>query len=428
MIESKRIGMSLADILDGTVGVTGVPSIAQSIPSPSIRMPIIPMSFKYQQPVVQPSVSAFSPIKPAFIPAPATFSFKSSVQEPIIPIIPLSIPFNFAPGPVQNLATVDGPIHKLSTIDDPAHTFATVDGQLQLPSPSKSIIEKFESVKEEMYRDFIEDEVVSTVVEVHAAYVLNKDAMMAKKNLLHEQMSKSIFGYLLQEVINDIASERLMITQSLDVYRSVLSEIATELIEETLQIVVRRIVMPLIMDSRKKLFYGRFGWDRWRYSVMTNMYERQKQDIAGRRMLSFLRQSVLIPSFDHSPTPQIDLSDIRLSSVAQEMMMERATWYEKIKMDEQVLPFLEMLALRYKIGVVTCGTGMKSVGSLAWFTDTWMCAKLGGKAGDEGVVTLGDEAFSFNGMEETRVLVRHCDVGVLAGELERKVFLWLMVA
>lgn len=471
LIESKRKGISYIDILDGKyVSLSSTtpnnpvifspvkqPSILSFLPSVSSSIPpavIPPPSNASDKPAFSfasfaSSTTKLNPTAPEFIPS-ATFT----PQKPLFPTSnmntpALSAPTLFAAPPSFTPSNgsipltqekksvdlrssigkrkVDEPISELKppplfTVPTPmVSTIVPSEKKPTLPlKVEKTLVEKFDIVQEDILSILLEPSIQQVVKEV-----LN--TQLDKRMRMRADVSLLLLEDFLNEIIHEVAHDRISTNYKLGAYRLVLKEVASDLINQVTKQMLYRIIKPEITAKRHIHRYQRFGWDRWQYFVFVAKFNRKRQQLIGRKMLSHLRQSALTPP-DYTAVPDMgvvqgtdEMIEKRLSDVANEMAEKRATWYERIRFESQVLPFVSAsLGQHYKIIFSTCLATRKLTGSLGWFSDTWTKSKLSTQSVVPGFVDQpfmqGDslslilnETYAYDHNESIKFLLYYCD-------------------
>ncbi len=437
LIEMKREGMSYIDILDGKY--VAVPS--QSDFKSPIRPYTIPSS------IYHPSTASLSEAKkPLFsfktlqaqqqiqIPSPFKVSplFLAPPQTLAIPIINLQTnslvmnPATRAETPVNRLNPGFSPVVKtplMRPLRSASPTLAS--SELKSKYLPLSSLEKFESVKDVFMCELIDEQVKSFVTQINSS--------IRKEMLLKGGLDTLIFDNLLQEVIDELMVERWSTTMKLAIWKNCLMEIASDIVDCFVQHESRRCIAPLIVKRNRYRFYERFGFDRWKYFTNKKSLERQKQILIGKRMVSYLRQSVLIPD-ESAAYPReairVESSNImiekKLAALAQEMAEQRATWYSRIELQNQILPYVRELAPHYKVLICTYNDGNLISGTLPWFTRTWLIEKLSFDPTldpYDNLTILADITHYYDGGESTRILLKHCDSTLLPAGVKTTVYI-----
>ncbi|KAJ3301418.1 hypothetical protein HDV03_000864 [Kappamyces sp. JEL0829] len=465
LIESKRAGMSHIDILDGKFVSLPAGAFSANVPSsngmsldahpPAPRFPVpggaapAAPNFSFKKVISGTDTSA------SWKPAMPTFSFAEAAQPPAFPAMSATtvqqnhtIPIFWPEGPRDTIARTSSPDvrhrKRLAPSANPPSLLPTpVEHNplmrplrsasplpkslplIALPSQEQrpSLLDAFEDVKDDIYLDLITPEIHRS-----AAELLHSERAAALSRAAHLEVLDS----LLSDVIRDLAMERIMITQQLKVWRLVLDEIAVELMHQTAVEELHGVVWPIVQEWKQMRQLQRFVLDRWGYFVLQRKYARKRDALIGKRMVSYLRQSILVPEktedrLDILVAPSGDMIEHRLASVAREMAEQRATWYERILLERDILPLLSTaISAHYKITVATSNGADKVSGSLRWFADTWLKAKLSHEPSTlpDGLVCLRDESFAYEKTASTRILLTHCDAATLPHHQQQKVSSW----
>ena len=418
MIELKRKDISHIEILDGkyvSIASDGKESVLMS-PSKRHSIPAVkPSSQTIPKPAAKVAqLPAFSfntdahPFKPGNNPFGAS---KQNGKGKIHSIPPPRTSLNVNATNVTHVKTsVSGnpAIHPtqfaFKTISAAEKQDETIPGPVIFPAMELSLVEKFEQVKDFVFNSLIDSIVANILHEVFDETQKSQDNM----KLL---VSKELFSELLNAIIEDLARERLNTSARLKNYQENLSDVANELISASVTMLLKETIEPLLQEEFRIKQYERFGWDRWRYAMLLKSYQREKEELMGKRMVSYLRQSALVAAPQALNIEPIRSENMmierRLTAVALEMAEQRATWYTPVKLEEQVLPFLDSSPLsRYKIILALCSPSEKVSGTLSWFADTWFRSKLAKNPITEA--NLLDEVFVHD-REKTRVLIQQCD-------------------
>ncbi|KAJ3372003.1 hypothetical protein HDU91_004465 [Kappamyces sp. JEL0680] len=461
LIESKRAGMSHIDILDGKFVSLPAGAFSAKVPSASgMSLDAHPSAPRFPVPgSAAPAAPNFSFKKvisgtdasASWKPAMPSFSFAEAAQPPAFPAMSANtvqqnhtIPIFWPEGPRDTIARTSSPDvrhrKRLAPSANPLSLLPTPVEQnplmrplrsasplpkslplIALPSQEQrpSLLDAFEDVKDDIYLDLITPEIHRS-----AAELLHSERAAALSRAAHLEVLDS----LLSDVIRDLAMERIMITQQLKVWRLVLDEIAVELMHQTAVEELHGVVWPIVQEWKQMRQLQRFVLDRWSYFVLQRKYARKRDALIGKRMVSYLRQSILVPEktedrLDILVAPSGDMIEYRLASVAREMAEQRATWYERILLERDILPLLSTaISAHYKITVATSNGADKVSGSLRWFADTWLKAKLSHEPSTlpDGLVCLRDESFAYEKTASTRILLTHCDAATLPLQQKQK--------
>ncbi len=286
------------------------------------------------------------------------------------------------------------------------------------------------SLFDSLYFDLVESEVKT---------ILNSS--LQKLTVFQNDLSMNFYESFLESIITDLVKDRLDTRKKLDNWRFALHQVLDNLANEVSDSMSFNISKKIL--DEKKLEYRRciFVRDRWKFFILYLKYQRRKQELIGKKMVSYLRQSTFAPPIIDSFDPIVenmdadmkdkcgDMIESKLADLAREMQEKRATWYRRIRLEAQVLPFVNParpLSLHYKFVLCTNGFDEKVTGSLGWFTDTWLQSKLSSHTptflGDPILncknepALLLDERFTYDGDEEIRILLYHTDDYYLSAE------------
>lgn len=276
------------------------------------------------------------------------------------------------------------------------------------------------------------DSIYRDVVRLEVDLFVN--TTFKRKEKLTNEVAIEIVEDLLSVIVYQEALDRITTHRKLDNWRWALHSVNTSLCNEVCLSFATRLARHVFITEKSIFFRTRFVCDRWKFYVFYTKFQRKRQELIGKRMVTYLRQSTLLvpPTIEYLDASftsadmnvdsfgNDDMLESRLAAVAREMQEKRATWYEKIRLEAHVLPFISALRIgkEYKMVLCTSDFPNKVSGSLGWFADTWIRSKLSTNVSDHvedsflrepGPSVLLDESFLFEGGEQTRIMLYHCD-------------------
>jgi hypothetical protein len=225
-----------------------------------------------------------------------------------------------------------------------------------------------------------------------------------------ERLIEGIYEDLLVDCVRGVVEDRMVATRRLSNFREALGVMSETLIDEAITAIFAEVVDEALQSHMRIQNLQEFVICRWKFFVWHRRYLKERKQLLGQRMISFLRQAALVPTLMIPETPvKLAVNDsaiqTKLSTLTSEMSQRRAQWYTKINLQGDVIPYVES-RIPSLVKILLYDQNLEHLpGTIPWFTQSWFLAKLSDSKSEK---YLTDSYCVTNDYEKCRIIVQKC--------------------